>query len=180
MIVFDLVCSHGAHVFEGWFASTGAFESQQAAGLLACPVCGDGAVSKGVMAPNVAAKGNRMHGSVARPEADREPEPSRETGDADRRSGNSEPPVSLQNVPDITPQMVAMIGKLAKAQSKMLEGSKWVGRDFARKARDIHYGDAGAELIHGQTSEEEAQDLIDEGISVAPLPLPVVPPEAKN
>jgi hypothetical protein len=40
MIVFDLICTHG-HVFEGWFASGDAFEEQQRAQLVACPVCDD-------------------------------------------------------------------------------------------------------------------------------------------
>lgn len=175
MIVFDLVCARSAHMFEGWFASTDAFESQKRAGLLTCPVCGDDSVSKAVMAPNVAAKANQSCKTRPRQNSEHIADYIVESVQSD-----SESPVALQNVSDITPKMYDMIGKLAKAQSKMLEGSKWVGRDFARKARDIHYGDTDAELIHGQTSEEEAQDLIDEGISVAPLPLPVVPPEAKN
>ena len=36
MKVFDLVCEHG-HVFEGWFDSTEAFESQQSGGMGECP-----------------------------------------------------------------------------------------------------------------------------------------------
>ena len=58
MIVFDLRCG-GGHVFEAWFGSSAAYESQRAGGLLACPICGDSGVEKAVMAPNVAAKGNR-------------------------------------------------------------------------------------------------------------------------
>jgi len=49
MIVFDLKCSSG-HGFEGWFEDSAAFEDQQAAGLIACPVCGVTAVSK-VLSP---------------------------------------------------------------------------------------------------------------------------------
>lgn len=58
MIVFDLRCGRG-DVFEAWFASTAAFDDQRERGLVACPVCGDVAVEKAVMAPRVAAKGNR-------------------------------------------------------------------------------------------------------------------------
>lgn len=57
MIVFDLRCA-GGHVFEAWFASSAAFEHQQARRLLACPTCGGDDVEKAVMAPRVAAKGN--------------------------------------------------------------------------------------------------------------------------
>lgn len=59
MIVFDLRCSHG-HVFEAWFASSSAYEDQRARSLVMCPVCDDSSIDKAVMAPNIAAKGNRM------------------------------------------------------------------------------------------------------------------------
>lgn len=45
MIVFELVCPD-RHRFEGWFASTGDFESQKAHGLLSCPVCSDSSIEK--------------------------------------------------------------------------------------------------------------------------------------
>ena len=57
MIVFDLRCG-GGHVFEAWFASSSAYEEQRDRAMLACPMCGDGDVSKAVMAPRVGAKGN--------------------------------------------------------------------------------------------------------------------------
>lgn len=40
MIVFDLVCGHG-HRFEGWFASSDAFDEQQHKKLVRCPMCDD-------------------------------------------------------------------------------------------------------------------------------------------
>jgi len=49
MIVFDLRCNNG-HTFEGWFEDSAAFDSQQAGGLLACPVCGSTAVAKALSA----------------------------------------------------------------------------------------------------------------------------------
>ena len=58
MIVFDLRCAAGGHVFEGWFGSSGDYESQRTRGLLSCPICGDAEVEKAPMAPSVAAKGN--------------------------------------------------------------------------------------------------------------------------
>jgi len=171
MIVFDLICASEGHVFEGWFASSDDFADQKTSGLLTCPMCNDSDIRKAVMAPNVGAKGNQARAIAKQPEIQPEA-PSTPTQPAE--------PVAMQNVPEISAKMHEMIGALAKAQTKMLENSKWVGKDFAKKARDIHYGEADQELIHGQSSEEEAQDLLDEGISVAPLPLPVVPPESKN
>lgn len=58
MIVFDLKCG-AAHVFEAWFGSSADYEQQKARGLLSCPMCGDPGIDKAVMAPAVAAKGNR-------------------------------------------------------------------------------------------------------------------------
>ena len=59
MIVFDLRCAGQGHVFEGWFGSSDAFESQRARGLVCCPLCGSADVAKAPMAPRVGAKGNR-------------------------------------------------------------------------------------------------------------------------
>jgi hypothetical protein len=58
MIVFDLACG-GGHVFEAWFGSSGDFERQCDNGLIACPLCDDTRIAKALMAPAVAAKGNR-------------------------------------------------------------------------------------------------------------------------
>ena len=64
MIVFDLRCGE-AHVFEAWFGSSAAYESQREGGMIACPLCGDPDLGKAVMAPAVAAKGNQGTGQRA-------------------------------------------------------------------------------------------------------------------
>ena len=53
MIVYDVRCAK-AHVFEAWFRNSAAFDEQAAAGEIACPVCGDTAVTKAPMAPAIA------------------------------------------------------------------------------------------------------------------------------
>src|SRR3712207_1088298 len=53
MIRFALTCDQ-KHEFEGWFRDNEAFERQAAAGQVGCPVCGDTAVRKAIMAPAVA------------------------------------------------------------------------------------------------------------------------------
>lgn len=45
MISLDLICGRD-HVFEAWFRSAGAFNTQQAAGDIACPMCGSSQVYK--------------------------------------------------------------------------------------------------------------------------------------
>ncbi len=72
------------------------------------------------------------------------------------------------------------IAMLATEQAKMLEKSEWVGTGFARRARAIHAGDEAHATIHGQATVAEAKALLEDGVPVAPLPLPVVPPDQVN
>jgi hypothetical protein len=44
----------------------------------------------------------------------------------------------------------------------------------------MHLGDEKQATIHGQASLAEAKALVDEGVPVAPLPLPIVPPGKVN
>ena len=44
------------------------------------------------------------------------------------------------------------------------------GRNSPRKRASIHYGEAVDRHIYGETTMEEAQELADEGVDVAPLP----------
>jgi hypothetical protein len=67
MIVFDLKCAGGGHVFEAWFSNSAGYEEQRRTGLLTCPLCGDGAVSKAAMAPAVPCKGNRTQPNAQLP-----------------------------------------------------------------------------------------------------------------
>src|SRR5437762_11016281 len=53
MILFSLRCAAG-HEFEGWFRDGDGFETQQEAGEITCPQCGDAQVEKALMAPNIA------------------------------------------------------------------------------------------------------------------------------
>lgn len=83
--------------------------------------------------------------------------------------------------PSVTPEVVkAAMKALATAQQQALDGSRWVGTGFASQARAMHLGDQEQEPIHGQTTLEEAKALADEGVPVAPLPFPVLPPERTN
>ena len=149
MIIFDLRCPTG-HVFEAWFGSSADYESQQARGLVSCPLCGASEVEKAPMAPAVPAKGN------SRPDAAPE-----------LFSGNAE-------------AVKAMMAAVATLQKKMIENSESVGDRFADEARAIHLGEAEARAIHGRATREQAESLIDEGIPVAPLLFPVAEPGTEN
>ena len=159
MIVFDLACKDAGHVFEIWFGSSADYEDQKARGLVSCPYCGSSEVDKTVMAPNVAPKGNSRMLPAKVDEA-------------------AVVPVAA-NMPSPA-QFKEMVAKLAEVQAKMLEKSDYVGPRFAEEARSMHLGEQDARPIHGQTTAEEAKALIEEGVPVAPLLLPIVPPKSQN
>ena len=77
-------------------------------------------------------------------------------------------------------QMKALLGAMADAQKKMLETSEHVGPRFADEARAIHLGEAEARAIHGQATPQQADELREEGVPVAPLPFPVISPDEAN
>lgn len=152
MIIFDLKCAPAGHVFEAWFGSSAAFEEQRGRGLLACPLCGSEEVAKAPMAPAVGAKGNA--------------------------STPSAPPQSLiGGAPD---EVKAMLAAAAALQKSLLAGSEAVGPRFAAEARAIHLGEADSRPIHGEATRAEAESLIEEGVPIAPLPFPVIPPGEEN
>ena len=77
-------------------------------------------------------------------------------------------------------EVKALIGRMAAAQKQALAGSDYVGDRFATEARAIHLGEADARSIHGRATRADAEALAAEGVPVAALPLPVVPPEKAN
>lgn len=70
--------------------------------------------------------------------------------------------------------------RLAAAQAEFLKSSEWVGDKFAETARAMHNGEREPAPVHGKASLEDAKSLVNEGIPIAPLPLPVVPPTQVN
>lgn len=159
MIVYDLACDSG-HRFEGWFGSSDDFAGQQARGLVSCPVCGSEEVAKAPMAPAVPRKGNQVPDAVPH---------SPQGGDT-----------TVMKRGPLPPEVAEALGKLAEAQAKALKDSKWVGTSFAEQSRAMHYGERDPETIHGQATFDEARELFEEGIPVAPLPFPVAPPDDLN
>jgi hypothetical protein len=50
------------------------------------------------------------------------------------------------------------------------ENADYVGPNFAEEARKIHYGETPDRHIYGEATPKEAQELVEEGVDVAPLP----------
>ncbi|WP_237153227.1 DUF1178 family protein [Oryzibacter oryziterrae] len=154
MIRYSLICSN-AHDFEGWFRSSEDFDSQAQRGLLACPHCGDGAITKALMAPRVVTGEQKAAMAALEPA---------ETPAA--------PPVPLAAIP---PQAQEALAKLKEIKAALLANSENVGKGFAEEARKVHFGEAPARPIHGEASADEAKALIEDGIDI--LPLPALPGE---
>ena len=173
MIVFDLECHPAAHRFEGWFASSDEFARQQERGLVACPTCGSVDVAKAVMAPNLGRKGNQLPEPA--PRAARQP-----AAEAPPPAPAPTMPALTNSGPPLTPEAAALFQAMATAQAAALKSSRWVGESFADQARAMHYGEKSHEPIHGQATTDEARELVDEGIEVAPILFPVVPPGEAN
>ncbi len=55
---------------------------------------------------------------------------------------------------------------------ELLTKSEDVGKSFPEEARRIYYEEAPARAIRGVATEEEHQEMIEEGIPVARLPVP--------
>lgn len=148
MIRYQLNCKKG-HKFEGWFASSDAFDRQAEKGSLACPTCGSKNVTKSLMAPRIA-KGSKSKRSKAEQTA----------------------PPEAPGAP--ATQRVAAHRELAQAMRKLraeIESkSEYVGTRFPEEARKIHYEETPARGIHGEATLDEAKALSDEGIEFFPLP----------
>lgn len=168
MIVFDLHCADCSHVFEGWFASSDAFGEQQQRGLLGCPICGSGKVSKAPMSPRVPAKSNQQS------------EPKLQSKQPQTRP-NYDIPIEMARGDDgAAAKLQHLTEQLAKAQTEMLKTSEWVGSKFADEARAMHYGETESRSIHGEVNLADAKALAEEGVKAAPLPFPVIPPKLQN
>ena len=84
--------------------------------------------------------------------------------------GSGKGPAPRQEVvaaPDATMQAAWM-----KMVRHVMANTEDVGNRFPEEARRIHYGEAGERGIRGQASPDETQALLEEGISVLPLPIP--------
>ncbi|ABI61496.1 putative cytosolic protein [Granulibacter bethesdensis] len=159
MIHYSVRCRHG-HSFDGWFASSGAFDRQVEAGLIECPVCGDTQVERGLMTPSLGRKGNTLseHAPVALPP---------DSASDDPLQAVSVPTPATASAAGVPAQLRAALQALRAQVEKHCDP---VGEKFAAEALRIHRGEAEARGIYGQATAEEAEMLQDEGVSFAAIP----------
>ena len=153
MIRFALVCENG-HGFESWFASNDSYDFQIENNLVSCPHCNAAKVSKAVMAPAVA-RADRA--SAAAP--GQEP------------AGKQQTPAGKQNVALIGEGDRELRALAQELHAKIIAATDDVGEQFTQEARRIHDGEAPERPIRGQASPEEARALIEDGVSILPMPI---------
>ena len=141
MIVYQLHCSNG-HEFEAWFRDMATYDSQAKLGDIDCPHCGDTSVTKSIMSPNI---------SPAR----------------------TKPELSL-NAADLEARAHEVAEKILEATSALHshveKNCDNVGTDFAEEARRIHYGEIEQRGISGTATQEEVNELDEEGVEFYRLP----------
>jgi len=162
MIVFDLLCRDG-HRFEGWFGSAADFSAQQARGQLACPSCG---VSQVERVPSA----SRFNLGAPEPRAPK----AAKTADPGAPAKAPDPQAPARPTPEMEGKDPFAIAQMlySRMLDELLTRSEDVGKEFPAEARKIFYEEAPARAIRGQASAKEHEELLDEGIPVARLPLP--------
>jgi len=157
MLVVDLHCEHG-HVFEGWFASADDLASQQARGLVSCPVCASTQVERRPSA-------SRLNVSALKAAK----------ADVPAAQAASERPASArapESVPAAVPSVEAVQAMYLQAVRHVLQHTEDVGEGFVKEVRNIHRGDAPQRALRGQADQDEAAELREEGIDVMSMPIP--------
>lgn len=173
MILYTLKCSKD-HLFETWFRDSAGYDSQAQAAAIECPVCGSNKVEKAIMAPRVTKSAGRNR-----------------TRDETAAAAVAAPVATPAPAAPAAPAAQAMQGPVSGATSKAMreveasakvrralqelrrqveDNFDYVGPSFAEEARKIHYGETEERAIYGETSEDEAQALEEEGVSVRRIP----------
>ena len=155
MIHYALSCGRG-HAFDGWFASSEAFDSQARSGAVACPVCGSADVSRALMAPAVRTR------STTRPAA---PDTT-EVAPAE----HAVKPTHATHASISKADRQKFVEAVRQLRTALVENGTDVGTAFPEEARRIHYGEAEPRGIYGQAAPQEARELIEEGIEILPIP----------
>tara|TARA_B100002019_G_C20793049_1_gene367533 strand:- start:204 stop:482 length:279 start_codon:yes stop_codon:yes gene_type:complete len=60
--------------------------------------------------------------------------------------------------------------KLTKLRNYIEKNFEYVGKDFSKKVREIYYDKKNNKSIYGTTTDQERQDLEEEGIDLMSVP----------
>jgi hypothetical protein len=158
MILYRLRCAKG-HEFDSWFKDGKTYERQEKRSLIGCPTCGSARITRAPMAPRI---GKGSQGRVERAEV-----PIEAPAEATPQQPATPDPQMAALAQAMPKEMRETLLKLREQVERNLEP---VGEKFAEEARKIHYGESDKRGIYGQTTDEEAEALADEGIEFGRLP----------
>lgn len=148
MIHYQLRCGQ-SHGFDGWFKDSASFEKQAKRGLIECPECGGTDVERALMAPAVAKR-------EALPVPVTAPQPPAPVASSEKTATVRLP--------------AQVLAALQRMRAEVEKNCDYVGPDFADQARAMHRGEVEPKGIYGETTEEQAESLAEEGIAVAKIP----------
>jgi hypothetical protein len=157
MIRYALYCEHD-HPFEAWFGSSSDYDVQAARGQVECPMCLSTVVRKQVMSPAISTSKRRAAEPSAMVPAVRAPS---EVAAAGEEVASPEAQAQMRTM---------MMEALSQVRRHVEDTFDYVGDSFAKEARDIHEGRSEQRGIYGEASPKEVQALLNDGITVAPLP----------
>jgi len=160
MIHYQLQCGK-AHDFDGWFKNSASFEEQAARGLIECPKCGGTDVERALMAPAVAKRVLMLPPVAGRDDA---PAP------VEVLSPPAETPLAAPEKIAAGRVPAQMLAALQRMRAEVEKHCDYVGPDFADQARAMHRGEVEPKGIYGETTDEQAESLAEEGIAVAKIP----------
>ncbi len=140
MIKFSLRCNHD-HNFDSWFMSSEAFEKLKASGMLSCPVCGSSKVKKNIMTPQVQSLSTRRK---------------------DTEEKSESPPPSIP--------ITRAMQKWQELQKLIDKTFDHVGDNFVTEVRAMDAGEIPKRSVIGDASINDAIELLEDGIPVAPVP----------
>ena len=163
MIKYELKCT-ADHRFEAWFKDSATYEAQAADGEVECPFCGDRAVTRAPMAPNVV---TRRASAPADAQETRQAQQavSANARGADAKLSEIEDQAQKLTYDDRSREIAQQIMKAVDKVREHIEDTfDYVGDKFADEARAIQSGDAEERPIYGEATKEEAAELEDEGI----------------
>ena len=74
------------------------------------------------------------------------------------------------NLPKVDKIMMEEKTKLTKLRNYIEKNFEYVGKDFSKKVREIYYDKKNNKSIYGTTTDQERQDLEEEGIDLMSVP----------
>jgi hypothetical protein len=144
MILYQLRCGKD-HEFEAWFKDGQTCDRQLVRKTVECPACGNRKITKALMAPRIGSPEKKQQANV----------PAKPTPETQH-------PMSVM--------ASAMRRHLQEVRAKVEENCDYVGDKFSEEARKIHYGETDPRGIYGEATDQQHQELVEEGVEVARIP----------